>query len=139
MDIDLQICRAEGGRATIRLVVPVAGALGVMDAVAAMLKLAGHRVRLLDADGEEFVAAGTVFPEVTPAMVLKGYRAKMEWTQKELAARLGITARRLSEMECGRRPVSEDLARRLGEIFDTRPGHFLHGGRRDRGLSPDEF
>ena len=46
-------------------------------------------------------------------------------TQKELAAALGITRVRLSEILRGRRAVTPDTAFRLARFFDTTPEFWL--------------
>ncbi len=54
-------------------------------------------------------------------------------TQKELAAALGITRVRLSEILRGRRAVTPDTALRLARFFDTTPEFWL-GLQRDVSL-----
>lgn len=125
MQTTMQLHRSEGGQTLISLSVPVDQAIKVADAVSSLLNLSGHEVRHLDADGEEYVSADEAFPIVTPAMVLKGYRGKMEWTQKELAEKLGTTQNCISAMENGRRPISPSMARRMGELFDISYRVFL--------------
>ena len=46
-------------------------------------------------------------------------------TQKELAAALGITRVRLSEIIRGRRAITPDTALRLSRCFDTTPEFWL--------------
>jgi antitoxin HigA-1 len=46
-------------------------------------------------------------------------------TQKELAAALGITRVRLSEIIRGKRAITPDTALRLGRFFDTTPEFWL--------------
>jgi plasmid maintenance system antidote protein VapI len=41
----------------------------------------------------------------------------MEWTQQELAEKLGTTQNCISDMESGKRSISKAMALRLGEIF----------------------
>jgi ribosome-binding protein aMBF1 (putative translation factor) len=66
----------------------------------------------------ESIPAEAVFPELRdsnlrPAIALRGARAKMGLSQKELAKRLHIEQGNLSKMETGSRPIGKELARRL--------------------------
>jgi len=40
-------------------------------------------------------------------------------TQKELAKDLSISQHHVSEMENGKRPIGKEMAKRLGEFFET--------------------
>ena len=66
-----------------------------------------------------------VFPDMSPAKVLRGFRGRDEMTQLELADRLGIAQTRVSEMESGKRPISVKMAKQLAEIFETSYKVFL--------------
>ena len=118
MKIEMKI-RSEGnGRANISLSVPAAKVFMVADAVKGILTLAGHKVRRVNADGEEVISADEVFPDACPAMALRGLRGKEDITQAELAARLGVSQNAISEMESGKRPISTKMAKRIGETFN---------------------
>jgi plasmid maintenance system antidote protein VapI len=75
-------------------------------------------VKQFNDEGDEVVSAEKVFPDASPAMTLRGFRGKMEWTQQELAERLGTTQNCVSGMESGKRSISKSMAVRLSEIFD---------------------
>jgi transcriptional regulator with XRE-family HTH domain len=49
---------------------------------------------------------------------LRQIRLNLSLTQQDAAARLGVTQAYLSMVECGKRPVSEELAVRAVEVFD---------------------
>ncbi len=118
MKIEMKI-RSEGnGQANISLSVPAAKVFMVADAVKGILTLAGHKVRRVNADGEEVISADEVFPDACPAMALRGLRGKEDITQAELAARLGVSQNAISEMESGKRPISTKMAKRIGEEFN---------------------
>jgi plasmid maintenance system antidote protein VapI len=90
-----------------------------------MFALAGNKVRRVNEEGEEAFSAKEVFSDGNPAMLLRGYRGKHDMTQKALAKELGITQNRVSDMESGKRPISRDIAIRLGKLFDTPYQSFL--------------
>lgn len=71
------------------------------------------------------ISAKEVFPDANPAMVLRGFRGKMEWTQQELADKLGTTQNCISDMESGKRSISKAMAVRLGKIFNIAYKVFL--------------
>jgi transcriptional regulator with XRE-family HTH domain len=79
--------------------------------------MAGLKVRRINEEGDEVFSAKEVFPEGSPAMLLRGLRGKEGITQAELAVRLGITQNMVSDMESGRRPISLKMAKRIGEEF----------------------
>jgi transcriptional regulator with XRE-family HTH domain len=46
-------------------------------------------------------------------------------TQEDLAARLGVTKQKISNMEHGAKPVSRKTAYQLAEVFGISPGRFI--------------
>ncbi len=72
-----------------------------------------------------FLSVEEVFPEMNPAMVLRGFRGKNEMTQAEFAERIGITQHHVSEMENGKRSITIDMAKRIGEAFNVSYKIFL--------------
>lgn len=61
-----------------------------------------------------------VFNKYTKAgALLKGYRYKLEMTQKELSEEVGVSQNHLSEMENGKRSIGKEVAKRFAEYFDT--------------------
>lgn len=78
-----------------------------------------------DEDVSPSVNAKEVFLDANPAMVLRGFRGKMEWTQQELADKLGTTPNCISDMESGKRSISKAMAVRVGEVFDIAYTVFL--------------
>lgn len=105
------------GQEVISLTVPTGKARAVADAIRSVLSLAGHKVRRVSANGEEVVSADEVFPDVNPAMMLRGLRGKEDITQAELAERLGISQNMVSDMESGKRNISVNMAKRISEAF----------------------
>ena len=89
MQTEIHLRLAGAGQAMISLSVPSASAVVVADAIKGVLTLAGHNVRRINSEGEEVVSADEIFPDASPAMALRGFRGKMEWTQQELAEKLG--------------------------------------------------
>ncbi|MDL2321383.1 helix-turn-helix domain-containing protein [Desulfosarcina sp. OttesenSCG-928-B08] len=125
MNAEVRISSGCDGHTQINLSIPSEKATAVLDAIRGMLPLAGLKVRQFKEDGEEFFTASEVFPSASPAMALRGFRGKMEWTQQELAEKLKTSQNCISEMESGKRPVSRTMAVRLGKIFDISYKAFL--------------
>lgn len=114
-----------GSLAEICLTIP-ANELGrVSEAIRGVMALTGHRVRRVNADGEELYTVAEVFPEGGPAMALRGLRGKEDLTQAEMATRLGISQTRISELESGKRAISVDMAKRIGKEFTVSYKVFL--------------
>ncbi|MBQ9407114.1 MAG: helix-turn-helix transcriptional regulator [Desulfovibrio sp.] len=125
MNAELRIASTNAERTVINLAIPSGKAKAVLDAIRGMLPLAGLKVRQLNDDGEELLSIAEVFPEATPAMVLRGFRGKNEWTQQELAEKLGTTQNCISEMESGKRSISKAMSERLGKVFSVSYKLFL--------------
>ena len=62
------------------------------------------------------------FPEydekTLPGVALAGARAKEGLTQRELAQRLGLPQRHISEMERGKRSIGKEMAKRLAKALN---------------------
>jgi len=82
-------------------------------------------VRHVDEEGEELYTFEETFPDAHPGKVVRGLRVKEDITQEELAKRLGIAQTRVSEIESGKRPISRNMAKRLGEAFNISPKAFV--------------
>ncbi len=106
-----------GRQAQITITVPANRAGAIARAIRSVLSRAGFTVREKDPDGEEITSAEEVFGEASPAMALRGFRGKMEWTQGELAQRLGTTEDCVCSMESGKSPITFKMARRLEQVF----------------------
>ena len=122
---EMKVNASTSGNEEIFLSVPKGKGLAVADMIRGVLTLAGHKVKHLDSEGEEFISAERVFPDASPALALRGFRGKMEWTQQELAEKLGTTQNCISDMESGKRSISKAMASRLSEIFDISYKVFL--------------
>lgn len=66
-----------------------------------------------------------VFPDSSPAMLLRGLRGKQDLIQKEFAERLSISQHHVSEMETGKRTITLEMAKRIGETFGVSYKIFL--------------
>lgn len=108
----------------IMLNVPIVDMKKVSEAIRGVLELAGHKVQHVNEAGEPLYAFEDVFPDVHPGKVVRGLRVKEDITQEELAKRLGIAQTRVSEIESGKRPISRNMAKKLGEAFNMSPRAF---------------
>lgn len=113
-----------GALTEICLQVPASAAEQVIKAIHSMLELA-HLARPVNEEGEELYSAEEVFPDAHPGTALRGLRGREGITQKEFAARLGIRQHHVSEMEKGIRPITLEMAKRIGETFDISYKVFL--------------
>ena len=125
MYAEMQLRPTNAGQAIISLSVPATKASAVAETIKGMLVLTGFKVSEVNSEGDDIVSADEVFKEASPAMALRGFRGKMEWTQQELAEKLGITQNCISAMECGKRPISMKMAKQLEKIFNISYKVFL--------------
>jgi len=116
-----------GKSVEIELAVTVPASKGKLleDALIAVMALAGHQVRRLNAEGEELFSIEEVFPDSRPGSRLRGLRAREGITQKQMAERLDLRPQHISEMEKGTRPISLELAKRISKTFDISYKVFL--------------
>ena len=74
---------------------------------------------------EEFVSPAAVFPNRSPATLLRGARNREGFTQQQLASMCAISRHHISEMETGRRNIGKRNAAKLGEALNVDPRLFL--------------
>jgi DNA-binding XRE family transcriptional regulator len=96
------------------------------DAAQAVETLLGQ----LDESDEGSIAATELFPDLadpkkTPGIALRGVRLRLNLTQKEMAAKIGVTQGDLSKMEKGERPIGKKLALRIGKALAVDYKRFL--------------
>jgi plasmid maintenance system antidote protein VapI len=63
--------------------------------------------------------------EDLPGVFLRGGRYREGLTQKQLAVMIGVPQRHISEMENGKRPIGEEMAKRLGKALNIGYKMFL--------------
>ncbi len=73
----------------------------------------------------DMIPVEEVIPQSSPGFRLRGLRTREGITQKELAAALGIRQHHVSEMESGKRSISVDMAKKIGEIYNISYKVFL--------------
>ena len=62
---------------------------------------------------------------ITPGDHLRVTRTMREMKQTELAKKIGVAPRQISDMEKGRTPIGKKMAMRLGEALNMDYKHFL--------------
>ena len=80
-------------------------------------------------DASDYVPWREAFPEHSEAQLigkaLAGARYREGLTQTQLAERVGIPQRHISEMENGKRPIGKEMAKRLGKALNIGYKAFL--------------
>ena len=69
--------------------------------------------------------AGRITP-VHPGAYLKQILEELELSQQELARAVGVSPMRISHLVRGRRPVTAELALRLGRYFGQSPRYWVN-------------
>jgi DNA-binding XRE family transcriptional regulator len=54
---------------------------------------------------------------MTPGLYLSNLREVHSWTQSHLGGLIGVSAKRISDWENGRRAISKDYAKKLAKLF----------------------
>lgn len=95
--------------------VPKAHAGAIRKIISEMLTL----IPETEEDDDRLYTIEEVFPEgISPADCLRGARYREELTQAQLAAKVGVKASHISEMERGKRPIGKEMAKRLGKALN---------------------
>lgn len=64
--------------------------------------------------------------KMTPGLYLSNLREVHNWSQAELAAKVGgVSAKRISDWENGRRAISKDYAKKLGKVLNFPADRFI--------------
>jgi len=90
-----------------------------------MLNLADVRYFIRDGADDESVSLEDVFPDLHAGSAIRGLRYREEMTQTQLAEKIGISSRQVSEMENGGRRIDKEMAKRLAEALNTTHKIFL--------------
>jgi DNA-binding XRE family transcriptional regulator len=76
--------------------------------------------RNIEADEERTYTIADVFPDLIDkgkTIALRAYRTREDLTQRELAVKVGIPQRHISEMETGKRVIGKEMAKRFGKVL----------------------
>lgn len=125
MTIEMTLHSMANEMAMINVHLPAKDAGKTAEAIKYLLTFGGQNVLWLNNEGERLLHVEEVFPDMSPAKLLRGLRGKEELTQSEFAERIGISQHHISEMETGKRPITLDMAKRIGEAFTVSYKLFL--------------
>lgn len=76
--------------------------------------------RKIEAGEEKTYTVAEVFPDLVDkgkTIALRVYRTREDLTQRELAEKVGVPQRHISEMENGKRPIGKEMAKRFGQVL----------------------
>lgn len=110
----------EDGRSLISVTVPTDNAELTLNVIKNALSSVESDLYSFDEnDGsvDDVLNSSDVFFDTTPAMLIRGLRGKEGLSQIEFANKLGIAQNMVSDMENGKRHVSLNMAKRIGEVF----------------------
>ncbi len=74
----------------------------------------------IEAGEDKTYSVEEVFPDLIgkeKIIALRAYRNRENLTQRELAEKVGIPQRHVSEMENGKRPIGKEMARRFADVL----------------------
>lgn len=105
------------GLTDITLRVPANDAASVVAGLEGLFALSGHELLSMDEGYNALLNVDDIFPDLSPSMLLRGYRGKLDLTQAQLAETMQVTQARISEWESGKRPISIKAAKKLATLF----------------------
>ncbi len=74
----------------------------------------------IEEGGKHTYSLAEVFPDLVDkekTIALRAYRTREDLTQRELAKKVGIPQRHISEMETGKRVIGKEMAKRFAEVL----------------------
>ncbi len=76
--------------------------------------------RQMEAEEDRTYTIAEVFPDLVDQggnTALRAYRTRDDLTQRQLAKKVGIPQRHISEMENGKRVIGKEMAKRFGKVL----------------------
>lgn len=113
------------GLTDITLRVPANDVASVVARLEGLFVLSGHELLPMDEGYNALLNVDDIFPDLSPSMLLRGYRGKLDLTQAQLAETMQVTQARISEWESGKRPISIKAAKKLATLFGVPDQIFL--------------
>lgn len=107
------------------LTVPLKDVDRFATAITHFLLLAGHAVQVGDDEDSALYPGSEVMADSSPCKRLRGLRVREGINQTEMANRLGLRQHHVSDFETGRRPISVEMAKRIGTVFHVSYKVFL--------------
>ncbi len=101
------------GLTDITLRVPANDAASVVAGLEGLFALSGHELLPMDEGYNALLNVDDIFPDLSPSMLLREYRGKLDLTQAQLAETMQVTQARIS----GKRPISIKAAKKLATLF----------------------
>ncbi len=107
--------------AEIRIRVPFDKETMIRNIVENILRLADAGYTLPDKDehADKTVSPEEIFPDLHSGSAIRGLRYREGMTQSQLAGKIGVKPRHISEMEKGKRPIGKEMATRLAKALRT--------------------
>lgn len=66
------------------------------------------------------------YRNVGPGQILQRYMRYREWDKKRLSDFLDVSPEELEEIFCNKREIDEELAKRLGLVFENSPDFWIN-------------
>jgi len=76
--------------------------------------------RKIEGEEQRTYSIAEIFPDFVgkeKTLALRAYRTREDLTQRELAQKVGVPQRHISEMENGKRPIGKEMAKRFAKVL----------------------
>jgi len=90
-----------------------------------ILKLGEVPYAIRDEADDDSLSMEEIFPDLHSGSAIRGLRYREGMTQAQLAEKIGVKIRHVSEMEKGRRQIDKETAKRLAKALNTTYKVFL--------------
>ncbi len=111
--------------AEIHIRIPGDKKVKIKELIENMLNLAEVRYIIRDEADDDSLSMEEIFPDLHSGSAIRGLRYREGMTQAQLAEKIGVKARHISEMEKGRRAIDKETAKRLAKALNTTYKIFL--------------
>ncbi|MDM8525352.1 helix-turn-helix transcriptional regulator [Desulfococcaceae bacterium HSG8] len=108
-----------GDFAEINIRVPCDKKQRIKELIENMFDLADVLYSVRDKADDGSISLEEMFPDLHAGSAIRGLRYREGMTQAQLAEKIGVRARHVSEMENGRRVIDKETAKRLAEVLNT--------------------
>jgi len=81
------------------------------------------------ADPSDFKWFSEATEELNNGKIISALRYHFSLSQGDLGKKIGVSRKYISDMENGRRKISLNMAKKLGEVFNHNPKDFIHFGK----------
>ncbi|CAN2039147.1 Helix-turn-helix domain-containing protein [Candidatus Magnetomoraceae bacterium gMMP-15] len=99
--------------------IPVQKIDSIHEIIEKIFDLANLTLNNIEKEYEKTYSIDEIFSHFHIGNAVRGFRTREQLTQKDLAKKIQVTPKYISEIENGKRQLSEDIAKKLAKALNT--------------------